>query len=272
MSVCGCAVDKNNGKSGGMKQFESEIISNGQISDGFYEMSMSWDAVAGVPQAGQFLTLRVYPDSVPLLRRPFAFAGYDESAQIASIIYQTRGRGTEILAQKQSGEKIDVIGPLGNIFPIDGSQKKSIAAAGGIGLGPILFLTSTLRKRGIDTEFVFGCRNKSLIPNSALFNDAAARICTDDGSAGYKGNTVQYINTEIKPDARTVIYGCGPEPMLKSLCGLTDSSGAKVWVSLEAMMACGVGACMGCAVSTGDGYQRVCKEGSVFDGRDIVWE
>jgi len=254
-----------------MKQFGSEVIYNKQIGDSFYEMSLVWDAAAGSPEPGQFLSVRVSPDTVPLLRRPFAVAGYDESAQTATMIYQVRGRGTEMLAAGQPGERVDVIGPLGNPFSIDGHQGKSVAAAGGIGLGPILFLVSALRRRGIETEFVFGCRSKPFIPNSELFKDAAARICTDDGSAGFNGNVVQYINTEIKPDSSTVVYGCGPVPMLKNLSGLAAPTGAKVLVSLEAMMACGVGACMGCAVKTTQGYQRVCKEGPVFDGRDIVW-
>jgi len=255
-----------------MKQFESQILSNKQISADFFEMSLKWDVAAGVPAPGQFLTVRVSPDSVPLLRRPFAFAGFDAQSQTVFIIYQKRGRGTEILSAKQSGGKIDVMGPLGVPFPVDDGQGNSIAAAGGIGLGPILFLAACLKQRGISTEFVFGCRSKSLIPNTDHFQDAAARICTDDGTAGFGGNVIQYIESNLKPDAHTVIYGCGPVPMLKGLCGLAQSRGARVWVSLESVMACGAGACMGCAASSKSGYLRVCKEGPVFNGKDISWE
>ena len=254
-----------------MRQFESQVIYNRQISDGFYEMALSWDVTAGIPEPGQFLTVRVSKDCVPLLRRPFAFAGYDAAGRVATMIYQKRGRGTEILSEVRSDEAVNIIGPLGNVFPIGGSQKRAVAVAGGIGLGPILFLVSALRRLGIDTEFVFGCRSEAFIPDSALFKDAAARICTDDGSAGFKGNAVQYIEGNIKLDADTTVYGCGPEPMLKSLSAAAVSAGVPVLVSLEAMMACGVGACMGCAVKTTQGYMRVCKEGPVFNGRDIVW-
>ncbi|MCL2183418.1 MAG: dihydroorotate dehydrogenase electron transfer subunit [Chitinispirillia bacterium] len=254
-----------------MGQFRATVASNRRIGDGFYEMALSWGAMAGAPHPGQFLTVRVSGDTVPLLRRPFAFAGFDEAARVASVIYQVRGRGTELLAGLAAGEEIDVIGPLGNVFPVGGDDKRAVAVAGGVGLGPILFLVSELRKQGVETEFVFGCRGEALIPDSALFRDAGARICTDDGSAGFRGNVVEYINTNIKLDGGTVVYGCGPEVMLKSLCGLTERSGAKGWMSLEAMMACGVGACMGCVVKTASGYQRVCKEGPVFDGGEIVW-
>jgi len=255
-----------------MKQFQAKIVYNKKISADFFEASLSWDAAAGVPSPGQFLTLRVSPDSVPLLRRPFAFAGFDARTQTAQIIYQKRGKGTLVLSVKLPGEKVDVIGPLGNPFPVDDGQGKSIAAAGGTGLGPVLFLAAHLKQRGIETEFVFGCRNESLIPKTDLFESAAARICTDDGSAGFAGNVVEYLESGVKPDEKSIIYGCGPVAMLKGLCGLARSWGARAWVSLESVMACGVGACMGCAAPASQGYLRVCKEGPVFDGKDIIWE
>ena len=255
-----------------MKQFKAKIVYNKQISAGFFEASLTWDAAAGDPSPGQFLTARVSPDSVPLLRRPFAFAGFDEKERTAQIVYQKRGRGTEILAAKRPDDGIDVIGPLGNPFPVNDGQGKSIAAAGGIGLGPVLFLAARLKRRGIETEFVFGCRNEPLIPKSGLFASAAARICTDDGSVGFAGGVVQYIEDSLNPDENSIIYGCGPVAMLRGLCTLARAHGARAWVSLESVMACGVGACMGCAAPAAQGYLRVCKEGPVFDGKDIIWE
>jgi len=255
-----------------MRQFESQILGNRRISDGFFEMSLSWDADAGTPRPGQFLTVRVTRDSVPLLRRPFAFAGFDARAQSVSVIYQKRGRGTEILSAKQPGEAIDVVGPLGNAFPIDESPRKAVAVAGGVGVGPILFLVSALRARGVETEFVFGCRGGSMIPDCDAFKEADASLCTEDGEAGFHGDVVRYMGTNIEFDEGTVIYACGPAPMLASVCGLTRTSGATAWVSLEAVMACGIGACVGCAVPAKTGYPRVCREGPVFNGKDILWE
>ena len=255
-----------------MKQFNSRIIRNEQISVDFFEMLFTWGDSAGVPKPGQFLTFRVSQSNVPLLRRPFAFAGYDGSAGCASIIYQKRGRGTEILSAMQPKELIDVIGPLGNAFPVAGNQGESVAAAGGVGLGPILFLADNLNKRGIDTKFIFGCRSASLIPTAESFKNASPQICTDDGSAGFAGNVVQYINANIHTDTNTIIYGCGPVPMLKGLHTLSQSAKSQYWASLEEMMACGVGACMGCAIPTASGYQCACKNGPVFNGGDIAWE
>ena len=255
-----------------MKQLQSQLISNRQISAGFYELSMRWDKSAGVPLPGQFLTVRVTQDSVPLLRRPFAFAGFDESKQTASIIYQKRGRGTEILCAKQPGESLDVIGPLGTPFPVSEGQGETVAVAGGVGLGPILFLVNYLRERSIPVTFVFGCRNSSFIPDTAAFKAALPHICTDDGSVGFKGNSVSYLEQNVKIDEKTVIDGCGPNLMLKGLSALALSKGARAWVSVEQVMACGVGACMGCAVKTVSGYARACKEGPVFNAKDVVWE
>jgi len=255
-----------------MKQLQSQVLSNRRISADFFELSMRWDKLAGIPLPGQFLTVRVTQDSVPLLRRPFAFASFDESAQTASIIYQKRGRGTEILCAKQSGETLDVIGPLGTAFLVNEGQGESVAAAGGVGLGPILFLADYLKKRSIPVTFVFGCRTSSFIPDMAAFKELSPHICTDDGSVGFKGNSVSYLEHNVKIDENVVVYGCGPEPMLKSLSALAESKKARAWVSVEQVMACGVGACMGCVIKTVSGYARSCKEGPVFNAKDIVWE
>jgi dihydroorotate dehydrogenase electron transfer subunit len=255
-------------------QFISRITANDRIADGFYELSLSWDQNDPVPLPGQFLTVRVGGGTVPLLRRPFAFAGFDADSSVVTIIYQKRGAGTELLAAARVGEGIDVIGPLGTPFVIDTNQRrKHIIVAGGIGLGPMLFLVSSLNVRDIPARFIFGCRNQSFIPNTKRFTDVNPQICTDDGGSGFRGTVADYINTNVSLDIDTTVYACGPLPMLKSINNLAQNSGARCVVSLEAMMACGVGACMGCAVPVaGGGYSRVCREGPVFDGGEVLWE
>jgi len=282
-------------------QFISRIISNDRISEGFYELTLTWDKCAPIPLPGQFLTIRINGgcsnSTVPLLRRPFAFAGFDVLKSVAKIIYQKRGAGTEILAAAKVHEGIDVIGPLGTPFVVDTDKdtgintdnhhiinnnsitginsKKRVIVAGGVGLGPMLFLSSFLTARSIPSRFIFGCRNQSFIPSTKTFTDANPQICTDDGSVGFHGTVADYINTNILSDINddTKIYACGPSPMLKSVNRIAQSRNADCLVSLEAMMACGVGACMGCVVPVvNGGYSRVCKEGPVFNGKDILWE
>jgi dihydroorotate dehydrogenase electron transfer subunit len=284
-----------------MRQFHSQILQNAQISRDLFELSLSWDYPAPEPRPGQFLTIRVSPESVPLLRRPFAFASFDAGAKTASVIYQIRGRGTELLSAMRAGEALDVAGPFGAPFPIDSDMRNAVVVAGGVGLGPMLFLSSALRASNIPQEFIFGCRSKPFVPDAKCFRDAGARVCTDDGSAGFAGNAVEYLgqraaysvqrasgvdtqsstitshpssaDASISIGPGVVVYGCGPAPMLRALCEFCRPLGARVWVSLEAVMACGVGACMGCAVAlSGGGYARVCREGPVFDGGGVLWE
>lgn len=255
-----------------MKQLQSRILSNSRISTDFYEMVFSWDSKAGSPLPGQFLTIRVSEDSVPLLRRPFAFSGYDEKNGTASIVYQKRGRATQILTGKQPGEELDLIGPLGRPFPIPEQNEKLFLVAGGVGLGPVLFLAQFLKNQGKQVTFVFGCRTESFVPRMSCFQSAQPVVCTDDGSAGFRGTSVEYLVQKQKVDSGSVLYGCGPEPMLKALTDLARKNDTRVWVSVEQVMACGVGACMGCVVKTKSGFQRACKEGPVFSGRDIIWE
>jgi len=255
-------------------QFTARIIANDRIGEGFFEMSLAWDRGAPVPLPGQFLTVRVGGGAVPLLRRPFAFAGFDAESSSVAVIYQERGLGTRLLSMEKGGVgELDVIGPLGTPFVINTDKQKHVIAAGGVGLGPMLFLASVLKARGLSAAFIFGCRDKGFVPDTKTFTGVNPQICTDDGSVGFRGTVADYINANISLDVNTAVYACGPSPMLKSVNNIARNSGARCFVSLEAVMACGVGACMGCAVPiVGGGYARVCKEGPVFDGGGVLWE
>jgi dihydroorotate dehydrogenase electron transfer subunit len=257
-----------------MQQFDSTIKYNKKIADSFFTMDLSWESQE-IPSPGQFLTLRVSDDTSPLLRRPFAFSGFDPTTMTCSLIYQKRGRGTELLVGKQSGDLIDIIGPLGKSFPMPKGKGQILLVAGGIGIGPILFLASQLKQHGHQYSFIFGCRNHSFIPDIQIFRDLNPIICTDDGSEGFKGTTGDYlksIENEILPE--NTIYSCGPHPMLRACHELARRKDGTCWVSVEQIMACGVGACMGCVVKTkGEpGFARACKEGPVFSSDELIWE
>jgi dihydroorotate dehydrogenase electron transfer subunit len=255
-----------------MKQFQSTVIKNYQIAEGYYEMSFGWPFEAGDPLPGQFCTIRVSESTTPLLRRPFAFSGYGDN--IASIIYQKRGPATEILASRVRGEEIDVIGPLGNTFSSDLQTQKHILVAGGIGLGPMAFWARELRRLKAEVRFIFGCRSAEFVPDLQKLAVDNADICTNDGSTGYKGTTLDFLKKlggEL--EGMSVMYCCGPTPMLKGCSSFAEERGIPCFVSLEQIMACGVGACMGCVVKVKKepGYARVCKEGPIFDSRQILW-
>jgi dihydroorotate dehydrogenase electron transfer subunit len=256
-----------------MKQFLATILSNHSICSDFFEMTFSWDASVPAPLPGQFFTVRISRDTVPLLRRPFAFSAFDAAAATASMIYQKRGRGTEILTGKKKGDPLDVLGPLGKSFSLPNRGKKALLVAGGIGLGPVMFLANDIRSQGGDVSMVFGCRNAALIPAIDTFYNLSPIICTDDGSSGFKGTTGDYLKSiESSITAQTFVYACGPMPMLKACHDITLRCGCGCFVSVEQVMACGVGACMGCAIRIASGgYKRACIEGPVFDSREIQW-
>ncbi|KMQ51803.1 Dihydroorotate dehydrogenase electron transfer subunit [Chitinispirillum alkaliphilum] len=255
-----------------MKQFYSRIIKNQALTKDFFELHFEWDTSAKDPIPGQFLTIRISNESVPLLRRPFALSGFDKEKNRASIIYQRRGIATSILTSKQPDDMVDIIAPLGNPFPVTNISGKTVLVAGGVGLGPMVFLCQFLEKNGGSPLFVFGARTSSLLPDTAEFCQTAPAICTDDGSQGYKGNCIEYLSSEQKDLSGCAFFGCGPEPMLKALHQLALKTNSDCFVSVEQVMACGVGACMGCVVKTNQGYQRACKEGPVFKSKDIIWE
>lgn len=257
-----------------MKRFSARISANRPVKGGFHEMEFSWDPAARLPLPGQFFTLRISPDNVPLLRRPFAFSSFDEDAMSAAMLYRPRGRGTEILTAKKAGDAIDVLGPLGTFFRPPQTGLRALLVAGGIGIGPVLFLASSLRGRGIAATPVFGFRSAEHVPAAAISKLPGAAVCTDDGSAGFKGTAVDYLKSiekDISPGS--VLYACGPAAMLKACHEFASGRGCACAVSVEQVMACGVGACMGCAVkAAGGGYVRACTEGPVFISKDLQWD
>jgi dihydroorotate dehydrogenase electron transfer subunit len=257
-----------------MKQFTGTILRNQTLTAGCYELEFTWEKTAGSPLPGQFFTVRVSEDTVPLLRRPMAFSAFDEKKGTASMIFQKRGRGTALLSAQQKGHGLDIIGPLGKPFPMPAKGCKALLVAGGIGLGPLLFLATRLREAGTPAAFVFGCRTKSLIPSSSGdFTGLGPAVCTDDGSAGFRGTAGDYLKSiESTINNGTAVYACGPLPLLSACHEFAGRRGGECFVSIEQVMACGVGACMGCAVkSAGGGYKRACTEGPVFNSKDLKW-
>jgi len=278
-----------------VKQFDAEILENRPIAESWRELLLSWDEGAGEPEPGQFLTLRASSFSDPLLRRPFAFSGYTgapsrnglpaKSASApwratASLVYQIRGGATRLLSELAPGSRVDAIGPLGRGFGFPDADETPVIAGGGIGLGPLLFLAAAIAERAMAERaaveariaplVALGFRSASLLPSIALPEGAV--VCTDDGSAGFRGTPVDWISHNA-PSGKTRLYGCGPLPMLAALAELAAERGWPARLSAEQWMACGVGACMGCALARaeGAGYLRACADGPVFDSTAIDW-
>jgi dihydroorotate dehydrogenase electron transfer subunit len=220
----------------------------------------------------------------PLLRRPFGIHYVDVERGLVSMLYEIRGRGTNILAEKCPGQILDILGPLGNGFTLPTACKPPILlVAGGFGVAPLYFLARTIDEKmgcGLTTCALGGKTSSGLLCLDEFRKlGLQLEVATDDGSQGHSGFVTELLEERLKsadPDNRPIIYACGPMPMLKRVAAIAEKANVLCQVSVEAKMACGIGACMSCIVKVkSDGgfkYVRACKEGPVFDAAQIVWD
>lgn len=238
-----------------LQEYKSvEIIENRKISDDIYLMTLNTD-LKGTP--GQFYMLRSW-NLDPLLPRPISI--FDVSENEISFLYQVVGKGTEIMANKKPRDKIELLGPLGNGFTIEG--EKVAVVGGGIGIAPLPYLCKKLKLENKYVEVFLGYRTKPYLTEKFEKIADKVHIATEDGSIGHKG----YVTEIIGKDFDT-LYSCGPNLMMKSLKDLNicDSE----YYSLESRMACGIGACLGCSIKTVNGMKRVCHEGPIFSKDEV---
>ena len=234
----------------------AEIIQNEPITTGIYRMTVSG---APLGRAGQFFMLRVPGALDPLLGRPISICEIDESAGETTFVYQTIGHGTAQFAGLLPSQQIEAQGPYGNGFPLKSGS--AVLIGGGIGVAPMLQLAKELRKsdpaRKIDVYL--GFREEAYLENE--FERYADKVTLNIG--GYVVNDVDFT-------LDATYYACGPAPMLRAAASAADEANANLFVSLEKHMACGVGACLGCTCQTEHGRKRVCKDGPVFDYREVL--
>lgn len=202
----------------------------------------------------------------PLLKRPFCIFGSESG--LLTFLYRIRGKGTLALSQLKEGAVISLIGPLGIGYPRP--EGDFIAVAGGVGIASLFPLLAAPPGRA---RLFYGARSAEEL----VFADEAAKIvrgvtlATDDGSRGERGLITEHLRRYFESGSGGPLYACGPTPMLKAVAQIAVEQGVTCHVSLEEHMACGIGACLGCMVKTVSGRKRVCKEGPVFDAREILW-
>lgn len=253
------------------RYFRAEIRSNRPVHINHNLLSLANIDPMVEPQPGQFYMLEVSKGLDPLLKR--AFSLFRRTQEGFQILYRIKGKGTSILKDLKKGTVLHVLGPLGNFYPLPSDSESPLVIAGGIGIASVFSLVEKLSKKA----FVFyGARaEQALFMTDALESfHRELVLCTDDGSCGVKGTVVDVLTDFIKKRDefhQPVIYACGPKAMLREIAKTALANGVKAYVSLEEHMACGIGACLGCVVKTTSGHQRVCKEGPVFDAREIVW-
>lgn len=259
----------------------SHIIVNREIAPDQFLLSLRLPSSFPTPAPGQFVMLKASDCETPLLPRPFSVYAFNrkKNHSVMEIIYRIAGQGTRRLSSLPPSLALRVMGPQGQGFTVSPDRKNMILIAGGIGLAPLSFLArdSALFHR---ITFYAGAKTASALVGLQRLEEFCSdlKISTDDGSRGFPGTVNKLFRRDIaryKPED-TAVYACGPAPMLKELAEILLERGIFCQVSTEERMACGLGACLGCALPTRgrDGcivYKRVCKEGPVFNIAEIAW-
>jgi len=256
-----------------MENLEVGIIYNKEAGPGYFLLGLDWRPPAFT--AGQFVMLRVSDGLDPLLRRPFGIYRVMSGGGGVELLYQVVGKGTRILSLKRPGERLGVLGPLGNGFTMPAKGERVVMAAGGMGIVPLYPFANEVRG-GV---LLYGTRDAAQASVAGDFKKLGCpvRHATEDGSLGIKGYVTALLKDELTPGA--VVYACGPAGMLKAVAAMAAAHGVRCYVSLERSMACGIGVCLGCAIkgsahahAENKLYKMVCSDGPVFDSGDIDWE
>lgn len=239
-----------------------------QMRPGFFDMTVSDPDAAQTARAGQFAQFLV-PGKT--LRRPISICEIDRREGTLRFVFQVRGEGTERLSRLTAGDTVNLLAPLGNGFPFGDTSRRALFVGGGIGVPPLLEAAKAFGKNAV---LLAGFRSRDAMILTEDFERSGCKVhvATDDGSYGHHGLVLE-LARGLPYD---VMFACGPKPMLRAAALLAKEQNVPCYVSMEERMACGIGACLGCAVKlrgeTGTYYGHVCKDGPVFDANAIVWE
>ena len=254
--------------------------SSGECS-GYFRMGLECDGYADAGP-GQFVMVRSGDNINPLLRRPFSIHRLiREKDRVSGIelLYKIVGTGTQFLSSCGKGHNLDLLGPLGNSFSISPDFRRIFIVAGGIGVAPMFFLTSVLGETGVNLGeckvFIGGRSKDDLLCMNDFFNIGmeTVHITTDDGSAGIHDRVTGPLESAIIEGRPDMIYACGPQPMLKNTAAIAEKYEVPCQISIETMMACGIGACLGCAVNNKNAegkYLHACANGPVFNSGTVA--
>lgn len=231
----------------------------------FVILELQASRLAAKAAPGQFVMVTV-PGGGFVLRRPLSL--FTVRGARVGLLIETRGAGTERLAAVEPGDVVDLAGPLGSVFPLDGVDE-ALLVGGGIGCAPLQYLADELAAAGVDVTAVFGFRDRRAARLVEAFTINRLLVSSEDGSVGRRGTVMDVLGT-LTPRSRAVIYACGPSGMIAAVRRWSLEKGLRGYASLEAHMACGTGACHGCVVETARGRLRVCSEGPVFRLHEVL--
>ncbi len=262
------------------KKKETAVVYKQQeIATEIYDMWIT-TSLAAQAKPGQFISVYTH-DKSALLPRPISICEADRENGRLRIVYRVAGKGTAEFSRYKAGRRIDILGTLGNGFPLEKAKGKRVfLMGGGIGIPPMLELAKAIARnvgsemQAASVDIIVGYRDKELFLSEDLSKYGKVHAATEDGSAGTKGNVMDAIAAEgLEAD---VIFACGPMPMLRAVKKYAAEKGVEAYISLEERMACGVGACLGCVVKTREvdhhshvNNARICTDGPVYAAQDV---
>lgn len=248
----------------------ARVVELTQIENKVYLLKLHCPALTKTTSPGQFVNVRISENDYPLLRRPFSLC--DVEGDNFFLMFNILGEGTKSLARKRPGDTVDILGPLGQGFNIEDDYETAIIVAGGLGVAPFPFLIRSLDGRKEIKSFIGGRGEHDIL----TYNLINTHIATDDGSSGFHGNVIQLFKIEYEKfrSKKIKVFACGPSAMLRALQQFCNEEKINTELSTECAMACGFGICQGCPIESTknpDQYLLVCKDGPVFNAKDVVF-
>lgn len=244
-----------------MNCFESQVLHNDQISEDIFVLTASRHGVHAM--AGQFFMLKCWDNELTLLR-PISI--FKTEADTLSFMYRLVGEGTHRLARLKPGDPVQLLGALGNGYPIETLSAKSVAlVGGGVGIPPLCETAKELSAKNIIVDTFLGFKDDVFVLDDFVPYCRSLFISTETGSEGHKG----FVTDLLHPQDYDAVFTCGPEIMMRKVAAMCQEKSVPCWCSMEQRMACGIGACLGCSIKTADGMRRVCKDGPVFEAEKV---
>lgn len=254
-----------------MDSYIGEVISNGHLNDKYYSILVKCPEMASTIKEGQFVMILCGEGNDPLLRRPFSVYKFDREKGEVEFAYLLKGKGTDLMKKMKAGDKIDLLGPLGNFYEIK-AESKGIAVVGrGVGIASIASLGVNAKKQGLYSLAILSGRSQEAIIGVDYLEEAGCDVvCQHDGDKSSSiENFEKVLRDKIENGNIDQIYSCGSNRMGKIVKDLSEEYGLDSYISFEEHMACGVGVCKGCVCDTKHGYKTVCKDGPIFNVREV---
>ncbi len=258
-----------------MKKYLADLVvsANEKLHPNYYLLKLTQDTPFPEMLPGQFVELKVENSPATFLRRPISINYIDKEKNELWLLIQVIGDGTKKLSELKNGEIVNLMYPLGNSFsiPKEKISKKLLLIGGGVGTAPMLFLGTDLKRFGYEPVFLLGARtSKDLLQLDMFQKFGTVYTTTEDGSAGEKGYVTNH--SILQKEDFEMIYTCGPKPMMVAVAQYAKALGIPCEVSLENLMACGIGACLCCVENTVDGHICACMEGPVINIEKLTWQ